>query len=116
MLNVPRAPIFDLCRRIISKAKELERIHCIPLFSSARIFVRNNEDYLYYRTQSFLSSRNHNEWVVQGMSLHGEQFPPEARHGSPERTEKENRCVYLTDFTGSGIGSEVFFRIHENFI
>jgi hypothetical protein len=101
--------------KINFKGKELKRIHCIPLFSSARIFVRNNEDYLYYGTHSFLGSRNHNEWVVQGVSLHGEPFPPEARHGSPERTEKESRCVYLTDFTGSGIGSEVFFRIHENF-
>ncbi len=100
--------------KINFKDKELKRIHCIPLFSSARIFVRNTEDYLYYGTHSFLGSRNHNEWVVQGLSLHGVPFPTEARHASPERTEKESRCVYLTDFTGSGIGSEVSFRIHEN--
>ena len=51
---------------------------------------------------------------MQGISLCDVPFPPKARHERPERTEKESRSVYLTGFTGSRIGCEVAFRIHEN--
>ncbi|KAJ9156142.1 F-box domain-containing protein [Pleurostoma richardsiae] len=67
------------------------------LESSHKIFVRNNQEYLYYGTHTDIGEDDYRRWVLQGYSIcSGEWF---------------DQKIHLLDMVGSDIGSSICFEI-----
>jgi hypothetical protein len=84
---------------IIYNIEKGKILHSKPLRSTANIFVRNNNRYLYYGTKSepFDGQRR---WVLHGFSLESLEWLP--------------RRIILWDLAGSDIGSTVCFEIFDD--
>lgn len=66
-----------------------------------RIWVRNNERYLYVGSHDGLGPNDHREWVVQGYDLHrGKPLPP----------------LPLPDFWGTDLRETVVFEIFDGYL
>ncbi|OXV06613.1 hypothetical protein Egran_05619 [Elaphomyces granulatus] len=70
------------------------------LSSTRRLFVRHNQQYLYYGTHSALGSHGHDQWAIQCVDL------------SNGRNLTSNPLI-LEDFAGSDIGQTVCFEIYQ---
>ena len=70
------------------------------LSSTRRLFVRHNQQYLYYGTHSVLGSHGHDQWAVQCVDL---------RNGR----NLTSNPVILEDFAGSDVGQTVCFEIYQ---
>ncbi|KAF2670360.1 hypothetical protein BT63DRAFT_235939 [Microthyrium microscopicum] len=99
----------------VNSHKTPMRKTAIQLVSSRKLFVRNDADFVYYGTHSYIGSHGHQEWVLQGIALNPQKpFPPEAQTTLPYADQKmESLKVHLTDFVGSEVGSTAVFKVHE---
>ena len=70
------------------------------LDSKRRIFVRNNETYLYYGTLSEVDVDGHRKWAVHGFNL---------------QTKEEYPKIVLDNLLGVDIGAQVCFQLHNNY-
>ncbi|KAI1173139.1 hypothetical protein F4777DRAFT_590070 [Nemania sp. FL0916] len=74
----------------------------VPLDSAARIFVRNNNKFLFYGTHSLEGADGLKKWVIRGIDLDSGNPIPQTR-------------LYLSNMGGSDIGSTVCFEIFDNY-
>jgi len=84
---------FNIYTRRIEVVKELD--------STDKIFVRNNEQFLYYGTHSGLDHDGHKKWILRGYNL--------------KRQRWFDQDIYLSDLVGSDIGSTICFELYEDY-
>jgi hypothetical protein len=71
------------------------------LDSTDKIFVRNNQDFLYYGTHSEVGTDGYKKWAIHGYDL---------------RTRKKfDQKIQLSEMVGSDIGSTVSFEFHAGY-
>lgn len=80
-------------RRIVTKPQ--------PLESSYKIFVRNNEEYLYYGTHSEFGEDGFRRWVLCGYDIKADKW--------------FDHKVHLVDMVGSDIGQSISFEIIDGY-
>ncbi|KAK6950891.1 hypothetical protein Daesc_007419 [Daldinia eschscholtzii] len=85
---------------LIFKADEHLIVETLQLDSTAKIFVRNNKDYLYFGTHSEEGADGFRKWVIMGYSI--------------EKRSWFSRKMHLTDVVGYDIGSTVCFEIIDD--
>ncbi|KAI1389798.1 uncharacterized protein F4822DRAFT_214184 [Hypoxylon trugodes] len=84
---------------LIIKAEKQEIIAKLRLESTSKIFVRNNEDYLYFGTHSEEGVDGFRNWVLTGFNIQrGSWFP---------------RKMHLASVVGYELGSTVCFEIWD---
>jgi len=71
------------------------------LESSEKIFVRHNENFLYYGTHSEHDTDGYRKWAIQGFHL--------------KTKKKLDPKIILTDLVGSEISSTVCFELHNGY-
>jgi hypothetical protein len=76
-----------------------------PLNSAHKLFVRNNEHYLYYGTHSAIGPDGFRRWVIHGFDILGDGT-------GGEWLEKR---LYLTELAGSDMGSTICFDIIDGY-
>ncbi|KAI1454514.1 hypothetical protein F4805DRAFT_439402 [Annulohypoxylon moriforme] len=86
---------------LIFQAEEKKIVAQIPLESTAKIFVRNNKDFLYFGTHSEEGADGFKYWVLTGFRI-------EDRFLFPRR-------MHLTSVVGYDIGTTVCFEIIDNY-
>ncbi|KAI0095444.1 hypothetical protein F4814DRAFT_182122 [Daldinia grandis] len=86
---------------LIFKADEQLIVATLQLDSAAKIFVRNNKDYLYFGTHSEEGADGHRKWVLMGYSI--------------EKRSWFSRKMHLADVVGYDIGSTVCFEIIDDY-
>ncbi|KAI1466031.1 uncharacterized protein F4812DRAFT_94237 [Daldinia caldariorum] len=86
---------------LIFKADEQLIVAALQLDSAAKIFVRNNKDYLYVGTHSEEGADGFRKWVLMGYDI--------------EKRSWFSRKMHLTDFVGYDIGSTVCFEIIDDY-
>ncbi|KAK3370304.1 hypothetical protein B0H63DRAFT_440690 [Podospora didyma] len=72
------------------------------LDSSFKIFVRNNDKFLYYGTNSEYGRDGYRHWVIRSFDIENRRW-------------LENQKLELTEMVGSDIGSTVCFEIFDNY-
>ncbi|KAI8633699.1 hypothetical protein F5Y19DRAFT_249509 [Xylariaceae sp. FL1651] len=87
---------------LIFKPQEQQILETFRLESAARIFVRNNEDFLYFGTHSGEGADGLKKWVIKGFDLHKLTWLPQPR-------------MYLSNLAGSDIGTTVCFEIFNGY-
>ncbi|KAI0143990.1 hypothetical protein F4776DRAFT_449487 [Hypoxylon sp. NC0597] len=85
---------------LIFKAEEQDIVAKIRLESTAKIFVRNNKEYLYFGTHSEEGAAGFRSWVLTGFSISDRSWFP--------------RKMHLADVVGYDIGSTVCFEIIDD--
>jgi hypothetical protein len=92
-----------------------ECLRVITLQEKGKIFVRNTRKHLYYGTHRIVRGPQQEEWKIIGVSLDTDcPFPPSMRSQRDESTDCDSLSLILSGFTGSEIGVNVDFVIHEN--
>ncbi|KAI0851266.1 hypothetical protein F5Y00DRAFT_251854 [Daldinia vernicosa] len=86
---------------LIFKADEQLIVATLQLDSAAKIFVRNNKDYLYFGTHSEEGADGHRKWVLMGYDI--------------EKRSWFSRKMHLADVVGYDIGSTVCFEIIDDY-
>ncbi|KAI0005635.1 hypothetical protein F4779DRAFT_47366 [Xylariaceae sp. FL0662B] len=86
---------------LIFKADEQRILEKIRLESTAKIFVRNNEDYLYFGTHSETGADGLRKWVLQGFSIRDRTWFP--------------RKIHLSNLVGYDMASTVCFEIIDEY-
>ncbi|KAI0838611.1 hypothetical protein F5Y06DRAFT_267347 [Hypoxylon sp. FL0890] len=86
---------------LIFKAEEQDIVGKIRLESTAKIFVRNNSEYLYFGTHSEEGVDGFRNWVLTGFSISNRSWFP--------------RKMHLADVVGYDIGSTVCFEIIDDY-
>ncbi|KAI3326043.1 hypothetical protein HD806DRAFT_520747 [Xylariaceae sp. AK1471] len=86
----------------IIKPQEQRILETFRLESTARIFVRNNEKFLYFGTHSGEGADGLRKWVIKGFDLHNLKWLPQPR-------------MYLPNVAGCDLGSTVCFEIFGDF-
>ncbi|KAI1140418.1 hypothetical protein F5Y05DRAFT_317061 [Hypoxylon sp. FL0543] len=86
---------------LIFKAEEQAIVAKIRLESTAKIFVRNNKEYLYFGTHSEEGADGLRNWVLTGFSIGNRSWFP--------------RKMHLADVVGYDIGSTVCFEIIDDY-
>jgi hypothetical protein len=76
----------------------------VQLAASSKLFVRHNDQYLYYGTHTGTGDDGHHKWEIDGISLSKNSLLP-----------KRERSLLLDKFHGSDIGSTVAFEIHNGY-
>ncbi|KAI1380859.1 hypothetical protein F4677DRAFT_404876 [Hypoxylon crocopeplum] len=85
---------------LIFEAEKREIVAKLQLESTAKIFVRNNKDYLYFGTHSEEGADGFRKWVLTGFSIHDRLWLPQKMH--------------LANVVGYDIGSTVCFEIIDD--
>lgn len=85
---------------LIFKADEQQIVANISLESTAKIFVRNNRDYLYFGTHSEEGPDGFRNWVLTGFDINDRRLFP--------------RKVHLANVVGYDMGSTVCFEIIDD--
>ncbi|KAI1418682.1 hypothetical protein F5Y13DRAFT_4710 [Hypoxylon sp. FL1857] len=85
---------------LIFKADEQDIVAKIRLESTAKIFVRNNKEFLYFGTHSEEGADGFRNWVLTGFSISDRSWFP--------------RKMHLADVVGYDVGSTVCFEIIDN--
>ncbi|KAI0179107.1 hypothetical protein GGR52DRAFT_534844 [Hypoxylon sp. FL1284] len=91
---------------LVFKAEEHRIIASIPLESTAKLFVRNNDEYLYFGTHSEEGADGYRKWVLTGLSIGDSSLL------SPD---DEHPKIHLTTLVGYDIGSTVCFEIIDGY-
>ncbi|KAI0885633.1 uncharacterized protein GGS22DRAFT_199850 [Annulohypoxylon maeteangense] len=86
---------------LIFQAEEKKIVAQIPLESTAKIFVRNNKDFLYFGTHSEEGADGFKYWVLTGFRIEDRSLFP--------------RKMRLTSVVGYDIGTTVCFEIIDNY-
>ncbi|OTA96381.1 hypothetical protein M434DRAFT_8829 [Hypoxylon sp. CO27-5] len=86
---------------LIFKAEEQDIVAKIRLESTAKIFVRNNKEYLYFGTHSEEGAAGFRNWVLTGFCISNRSWFP--------------RKMHLADVVGYDIGSTVCFEIIDDY-
>lgn len=86
---------------LIFKAEEQRIVTKVQLESTAKIFVRNNKDYLYYGTHSEEGADGFRKWVLTGFRIDDSFWFPQK--------------IHLTNLVGYDIGSTVCFEIIDDY-
>ncbi|KAI0024180.1 hypothetical protein F4780DRAFT_768869 [Xylariomycetidae sp. FL0641] len=86
---------------LIFKPEKQQIVQTHRLESAARIFVRNNADFLYYGTHSEEGADGRRKWVIQGFDLRKCCWFP--------------RKVHLSNLVGYDIGLNVCFEIFDGY-
>ncbi|KAK0635165.1 hypothetical protein B0T17DRAFT_485545 [Bombardia bombarda] len=86
---------------IVFNAKQNRILTVLELDSSHKIFVRNNDKYLFYGTFSEVASDGHKRWVIKGYDITAGAWMKDK--------------VSLQDFAGSDIGSTICFEIIDEY-
>ncbi|KAI1502810.1 hypothetical protein F5X99DRAFT_377538 [Biscogniauxia marginata] len=86
---------------LIFKAREQQIIETVLLDSTAKLFVRNNQNYLYYGTHSEDGPDGFRKWVISGFDIRNGCWLPSK--------------VHLSNMVGYDIGSAVCFEIIDNY-
>lgn len=84
---------FDMTARRILVTEELG--------STDKIFVRHNQQFLYYGTHSELGADGYKKWVIQGYDFGKEKW--------------FDQKIHLHDMVGSEIGSTICFEFHDGY-
>ncbi|KAI1081206.1 hypothetical protein F5B20DRAFT_77991 [Whalleya microplaca] len=86
---------------LVFKAGEQSIVEKLQLESTAKLFVRNNEDYLYFGTHSETGADGLRRWVLQGFNIRDRTWFPRKRH--------------LPNLVGYDTGSTVCFEIIDEY-
>ncbi|KAI6082423.1 hypothetical protein F4821DRAFT_214923 [Hypoxylon rubiginosum] len=86
---------------LVFKAEEQRIVAKVQLESTAKIFVRNNKDYLYFGTHSEEGADGFRKWVLTGFRIKDSFWFP--------------RKIHLTTLVGYDIGSTVYFEIIDDY-
>ncbi|KAI5927005.1 hypothetical protein F4810DRAFT_699275 [Camillea tinctor] len=86
---------------LIFNAREQQIIEKVLLDSTAKIFVRNTQHYLYYGTHSEDGADGHRKWVISGFDIRNRRWFPNK--------------VHLSNIVGYDIGYNVCFEIINNY-
>ncbi|KAI1662636.1 hypothetical protein F4813DRAFT_378216 [Daldinia decipiens] len=86
---------------LIFKADEQLIVATLQLDSTAKIFVRNNKDYLYFGTHSEEGADGRRKWVLMGYDI--------------EKRSWFSQKMHLADVVGYDIGSTVCFEIIDDY-
>ncbi|KAI1778303.1 hypothetical protein F4818DRAFT_294929 [Hypoxylon cercidicola] len=86
---------------LIFRADEQRIVAKVQLESTAKIFVRNNKDYLYFGTHSEEGADGFRKWVLTGFRINDSSWFPQKMH--------------LTNLVGYDIGSTVCFEIVDDY-
>ncbi|XXH03564.1 sphingolipid delta-4 desaturase [Hypoxylon texense] len=86
---------------LIFKAEEQRIVGKLQLESTAKIFVRNNKEYLYFGTHSEEGADGFRKWVLTGFRINDSFWYPQKMH--------------LTNLVGYDIGSTVCFEIIDGY-
>jgi hypothetical protein len=87
---------------LIIKPQEHRILETFRLESTARIFVRNNERFLYFGTHSGEGADGLRKWVIKGFDIHNLVWLPQPR-------------MHLPNVAGCDIGSTVCFEIFNGY-
>lgn len=86
---------------LVFQAEEKKIVALLQLDSTARIFVRNNKDFLYFGTHSEEGADGFKYWVLTGFSIKDDTWFPQKMH--------------LTNVVGYDIGTTVCFEIIDDY-
>ncbi|KAI1439269.1 hypothetical protein GGR50DRAFT_690613 [Xylaria sp. CBS 124048] len=86
---------------LVIKPREQRILETFRLASTTKIFVRNNENFLYFGTLSAEGDDGFPKWVLKGFDLRNLSWLP--------------RTMYLANVVGSDIGSTVCFEIFGDY-
>ncbi|KAL7622971.1 hypothetical protein AAE478_006650 [Parahypoxylon ruwenzoriense] len=86
---------------LIFNAEEQKLLATVPLESTAKIFVRNNKEYLYFGTHSEEGADGYKKWVLTGFRIQDRFWFP--------------RKFHLTSLVGYDVGSTVCFEIIDDY-
>ncbi|KAJ2984682.1 hypothetical protein NUW58_g5931 [Xylaria curta] len=87
---------------LILKPQEHQLLERVRLASSSRIFVRNNANFLYYGTHSWVGADGLRRWVIKGFDLSTRSWLPGPR-------------LFLSNLAGCDIGTTVCFEIFGDY-
>ncbi|KAI5858188.1 hypothetical protein GGS23DRAFT_335854 [Durotheca rogersii] len=85
---------------LIFNAEKKRLVAKMQLESAAKIFVRNNKEYLYFGTHSEEGADGYRKWVLTGFRIYDCHWLPQKLH--------------LTNLVGYDVGSTVCFEIIDN--
>ncbi|KAI0190020.1 hypothetical protein EV127DRAFT_365898 [Xylaria flabelliformis] len=83
---------------LILKPQTQEILQTFRLESIAKIFVRNNDKFLYFGTHSWMGADGFRKWVIKGFDLNKRLWLPQPR-------------IFLSDMAGCDVGSTACFEI-----
>ncbi|KAI1745172.1 hypothetical protein F4680DRAFT_467335 [Xylaria scruposa] len=83
---------------LILKPQTQQILETFRLESTAKIFVRNNDKFLYFGTHSWMGADGFRKWVIKGFDLNKLCWLPQPR-------------LFLTDMAGCDVGSTACFEI-----
>ncbi|KAI1751292.1 hypothetical protein F4782DRAFT_505318 [Xylaria castorea] len=83
---------------LILKPQTQQILETFRLVSTAKIFVRNNDNFLYFGTHSWMGADGFLKWVIKGFDLSKLCWLPQPR-------------LFLSDMAGCDIGSTACFEI-----
>lgn len=84
---------FDVKLRAILVAKKLDSIN--------KLFVRHNQEFLYYGTHSEIDTDGYRNWVMRGYDFTNKKWFPQK--------------IDLSDIVGSDVNSTVCFELHQEY-
>ncbi|KAI3339070.1 hypothetical protein F4824DRAFT_508993 [Ustulina deusta] len=87
---------------LILKPQTSQILESFRLNSVARIFVRNNDKFLYFGTHSEEGADGFRKWVIKGYDLNSNSWLPQPR-------------MYMSNLAGCDIGSTVCFEIFGDY-
>ncbi len=87
---------------LIIKPQSSQILEVFRLASTARLFVRNNDKFLYFGTHSEEGADGFRKWVIKGYDLNSNSWLPQPR-------------LYMSNLAGCDIGSTVCFEIFGDY-
>ncbi|KAI8946588.1 hypothetical protein F4801DRAFT_55162 [Xylaria longipes] len=87
---------------LILKPQTHQILETFRLESTAKIFVRNNDKFLYFGTHSWMGADGFRKWVIKGFDLDKLCWLPQSR-------------MFLSDMAGCDIGSTACFEIFGDY-
>ncbi|KAI1421097.1 hypothetical protein F5Y12DRAFT_59734 [Xylaria sp. FL1777] len=87
---------------LIFKPQSRQILEAFRLSSTAKLFVRNNDKFLYYGTHSEEGADGFMKWVLKGYDLNSNSWLPQSR-------------MYMSNLAGCDIGSTVCFEIFGDY-
>ncbi|KAI1283928.1 hypothetical protein F5Y07DRAFT_94154 [Xylaria sp. FL0933] len=87
---------------LIIRPESGQILETFPLDSTARLFVRNNDKFLYFGTHSEEGVDGSKKWVIKGYDLTGNSWLPQPR-------------MFMANLAGYDMGSTVCFEIFGDY-